>query len=116
MASIPAGPVAIVHEGLLMYLDDAEKARLAANVRGALAARSGWWITADVYVRSAAPTYRDARTKEFLEKHDVEARKFADFAAADAFFTSQGFAIAKRLAPPSDPWPVRQTWVLEVQA
>jgi O-methyltransferase involved in polyketide biosynthesis len=49
---IPPGTITIVNEGLLVYLDDAEKAKLAANVRAALLERGGAWITADVYVKS----------------------------------------------------------------
>jgi O-methyltransferase involved in polyketide biosynthesis len=112
VSSIPGGSLAIVHEGLLMYLDDAEKARLSASVRAALLARGGWWVTADVYVRSDAPTLRDERTRKFLEVHQVEERKFASFEAAEAFFTGQGFDIARRAPPPADPWPTRQTWAL----
>ncbi|HTQ42995.1 MAG TPA: class I SAM-dependent methyltransferase [Polyangiaceae bacterium] len=112
---VPAGPIAIVQEGLLMYLDDPEKARLAANVREVLLARGGAWITADVYVRSGLQPHRDERTTKFLEQHRVEEKKFADFAAAAAFFESQGFGVARRLAPENDPWPVRQTWVLEAR-
>lgn len=111
--SLPVGPIAILHEGLLMYLGDDEKARLAANVRDALARRGGAWITADVYVRSETHLYREERTKRFLEEHRVEENKFADFAAAEAFFAGQGFAIARRFAPSSDPWRVRETWALE---
>jgi hypothetical protein len=33
---MPAGPVAIVNEGLLMYLDASEKERLATSIRGIL--------------------------------------------------------------------------------
>lgn len=110
---LPPGPIAIVQEGLLMYLDDAEKAVLAANVRRALLARGGVWISADVYVRSALQPRRDERTTKFLEQHKVEEKKFADFAAATAFFESHGFVVARRTTPENDPWPVRQTWVLE---
>jgi O-methyltransferase involved in polyketide biosynthesis len=110
---LPSAPIAIVQEGLLMYLDEAEKAALAANVRAALLARGGAWITADVYVRSALQPQRDERTAKFLQEHRVEERKFADFAAATAFFESQGLSVARRISPESDPWPVRQTWVLE---
>lgn len=56
---------------------------------------------------------RDERTTKFLEQHRVEEKKFADFPAATAFFESQGFTVARRLTPEPDPWPVRQTWVLE---
>ena len=113
VALMPAGPIAIVQEGLLMYLDDAEKAALATTVREVLLDRGGAWITADVYVRSALQPQRDERTTKFLEQHRVEEKKFADFAAAAAFFESHGFAVARRLSPENDPWPVRQTWVLE---
>lgn len=110
---IPAGPLAIVHEGFLMYLDEDEKARLAANVREALVARGGVWITADVYVRGPTRVHREQQTQQFLDRHNVEDNKFASFAAAASFFTAQGFALAAGLRSPEDPWPVRETWVLE---
>ena len=113
---IPQGPLAIVHEGLLMYLNDDEKARLAASVRGALLARGGAWVTADVYVRSDAHVFREERTKKFLEDHRVEENKFADFAAAEAYFDANGFTITRRWSPSTDPWRVRETWVLAPRA
>ena len=116
VATLPAGPVAIAQEGLLMYLDDAEKGALTKAVREVLLERGGAWITADVYVRSALKPHRDARTTKFLEQHRVEEKKFADFAAAATFFESHGFGVARRLTPDGDPWPVRQTWVLEASA
>jgi O-methyltransferase involved in polyketide biosynthesis len=116
VGELPSGPVAIVHEGLLMYLDDAEKARLAASVRAALLERGGAWLTADIYVKSAATVFREERTKKFLEEHRVEDKKFADWAAAQAFFTGHGFSIAKRFSRADDPWQVRETWVLEARA
>jgi O-methyltransferase involved in polyketide biosynthesis len=109
--AMPPGELAIVHEGLLMYLDDDEKARLAANIRAALVARGGAWVTADVYVRSDTHLHRDARTEQFLAEHRVEERKFADWAAADAFFPVHGFAVERKLAPSQDPWRVRETWI-----
>ncbi len=116
VATLPSGPIAVVQEGLLMYLDDTEKGALAKAVRDVLLARGGVWITADVYVRSALEPHRDERTKKFLEKHRVEDNKFADHAAASAFFASQGFVVARRFTPENDPWPVRQTWVLQAFA
>ncbi|HEY8089257.1 MAG TPA: class I SAM-dependent methyltransferase [Polyangiaceae bacterium] len=116
VAGMPTGPIAVVHEGLLMYLDDGEKARLASCVREALLERGGAWITADVYVRSRAPVYREERTKAFLEAHRVEEKKFADLAAAESFFTSHGFSVERTIAPEADPWSVRQTWVLTARS
>jgi O-methyltransferase involved in polyketide biosynthesis len=114
VARIPPGPIAIVHEGLLMYLDEGEKARLAGSVREALLERGGAWITADVYLRTPthAHVYREERTKRFLEAHRVEEKKFADWSAAEAFFVGHGFTIARRLSPSADPWRGRETWVL----
>jgi O-methyltransferase involved in polyketide biosynthesis len=115
LREVPPGPLAVVQEGLLMYLDADEKARLAANIRQALLSRGGAWVTADVYVRSAtgvAP-YRDARTKAFVEKHNVDENKFESFATAEAYFVEQGFAVGKRVSPAADdPWGVRETWLL----
>jgi O-methyltransferase involved in polyketide biosynthesis len=114
--AMPAGPLAIIHEGLLMYLDEGEKARLAASIRDALLERGGTWVTADVYVRSKTPVYREERTKRFLEAHRVEEKKFADMAAAEAFFTSNGFTVTRSISLEADPWRARQTWVLAARA
>jgi O-methyltransferase involved in polyketide biosynthesis len=113
---MPPGPVAIANEGLLPYLGEAEKARLAANVRAALQARGGVWLTADVYVRhekGAAPTVGYGRSRKFLEQHRVEENKFANWDAAQKFFTTSGFSIVKKLAH-HDPRHIRESWALEV--
>jgi O-methyltransferase involved in polyketide biosynthesis len=112
---MPPGPLAVLHEGLLMYLDPGEKARLAASVREALLERGGAWLTADVYVRSEAReavVFREERTKKFLEQHRVEQNKFADWSEAEAFFTGAGFAVTERISSSVDPWHGRETWVL----
>jgi O-methyltransferase involved in polyketide biosynthesis len=109
---MPRGALAVVHEGLLMYLGDEEKSRLAASVREALLERGGAWITADVYVRSETHLLREESTEKFLVDHHVEENKFADWSAAEAYFTSNGFSIERRLAPSRDSWRVRETWTL----
>lgn len=109
---LPPGALAIVNEGLLMYLDPDEKRRLAAHIRDALTARGGVWITADIYLRVASDGRigMDDRLREFLAAHKVEEQKFDSRAAAEAFFTEAGFAIQRRLSPAPDP--VRESWVL----
>jgi O-methyltransferase involved in polyketide biosynthesis len=107
--------VAVVHEGLLMYLGEEEKARLAASVREALLERGGAWITADVYVRSETHLLRDEKAEKFLAEHRVEENKFADWVAAEAFFTAHGFSIEHRTAPADDSWRVRETWTLRAR-
>jgi O-methyltransferase involved in polyketide biosynthesis len=116
IARIPPGPVAIVNEGLLVYLDDAEKHRLAGNVHEALAARGGIWITADVYV-TTPPEHRlltDDRTQQFYERHRIEDNKFASWDAADRFFTGCGFTTLRKLSPSPDPRHARESWVLGI--
>ena len=44
------GQLAIVNEGLLMYLNEAEKLRLCSTIHKALLKRGGYWITADIYI------------------------------------------------------------------
>ena len=113
---MPPGPLAIANEGLLVYLDDQEKARLASNVRTALLARGGVWLTADVYVQNpggSAPTVGYGRSREFLDKHRVEQNKFCDWDAAERFFTDSGFTIIKKLAH-EHPLHIRESWALAV--
>lgn len=109
---LPAGPVAILNEGLLMYLDDAEKRRLAAAIHGVLARRGGVWITADIYLPmpGAAPIGQDDKLRHFLTTHRVEENKFASFAAAEQLFTDAGFAVTRREGAS----PIRQTWMLAI--
>ena len=115
VGQLPPGPVAILNEGLLMYLDDAEKRRLAASVRDVLASRGGVWITADVYLKTPAqmPSYgQDDRTRAFLATHRVEDNKFASLAAAEQLFGDAGLTVTRREGAS----PIRQTWVLEARA
>ena len=110
---LPAGRIAIVNEGLFMYLDDAEKRRLAASVRDVLGTRGGVWITADIYLKTPAkmpPIGQDDRLKDFLTSHRVEENKFESFVAAEQLFTDAGFAITRREGAS----PFRQTWMLEI--
>ncbi|HEU0029470.1 MAG TPA: class I SAM-dependent methyltransferase [Kofleriaceae bacterium] len=110
--ALPAGPVAILNEGLLMYLDDAEQRRLAVSVHDVLARRGGVWINADIYLKTPArmpPIGHDDRLREFLVTHRVEDHKFASFEAAEQLFTEAGFAITRREGAS----PIRQTWMLE---
>jgi O-methyltransferase involved in polyketide biosynthesis len=112
---MPSGALAVVHEGLLMYLGEEEKKRLATTVREALLERGGAWIAADVYVRSDTHLMRDESTERFLADHRVEENKFADWRAAEAYFTDSGFSIERRHAPGGDSWRVRETWTLRAR-
>ncbi len=112
VAELPPGAIAIVNEGLLMYLDADEKQRLAGNIRDALRARGGVWITADIYLRGARDPRigQDDRLRDFLAAHRVEDNKFESLAAAEAFFAAAGFSIERRHARQGDA--ARESWVV----
>lgn len=92
------GPVTILNEGLLMYLNGEEKAQLCRNIRGELELRGGCWITADIYIRNDAYE-RNADggdgLSEFLNEHRIYDNMFPSEAAAEAFFNREGFVIDK---------------------
>ncbi|WP_143310906.1 hypothetical protein [Chitinophaga vietnamensis] len=95
----PPGEIAIVNEGLLMYLNDSEKQQLCANVRKALQLRGGYWITADIYIKSSDPDKQLNRNDElqrFLEQHRIEDNKFESVEAAASFFAAAGFEVDQK--------------------
>lgn len=112
--SFPEGPVAIVNEGLLMYLNMDEKKQLCIIIHNVLTKRGGCWITADIYIPSpldAKQAYTE-RQQRFLNYHKVEENKFASFEAANDFFTATGFSIIKEN---SEDFNFRETWLLTVK-
>ena len=118
VAAMPDGPLAIANEGLLVYLNEREKARLAANIRAALEARGGRWLTADVYLKNpggSAPTVGYGRSRAFIDAHRIEQNKFSDWAAAERFFRDAGFEIVEKLAH-QHPLHVRESWALALRA
>jgi hypothetical protein len=137
----PPGPLALVNEGLLVYLAEAEKRKLCSTIRTLLERRGGYWITADIYVHNkeegnplsfgVAPSI-----SKFLLDHHVEENKFESFSSAESFFGSCGLRIAHKAVPdystlrsmellkeksnrlPNTPpivtrQRVRETWILE---
>ena len=137
----PPGPITIVNEGLLVYLDDEEKRALCATIRNILQRRGGHWITGDVYLKNpdhepgnGKQTQEDNKWKEFLAEHNVNDNKFQTYNEAEAFFNSCGFRVVHKAqtmhktlsalsyftTPVSeamvDDWlKYRQTWVLDAE-
>ncbi len=92
------GPLAIVNEGLLVYLDTEEKRKLYSNIHSVLKEHGGYWITADIYIKQAvaSPALKlTDQLESFLEQHKVEEKKFESMEKAAAFFESEGFVIEK---------------------
>ena len=91
---IPLGPISIINEGLLVYLNHEEKISLCKTIHKSLKQRGGYWITADVYVKRPAPKNEtNDHFSQFLEAHQVEDNKFESFEQAEHFFLEQGFKL-----------------------
>lgn len=96
------GQIAIVNEGLLVYLNREEKLKLCSNIHKVLEQRGGYWITADIYIKQkpADTTLRmKDQLQDFLDKHHVEENKFDSIEDAVDFFKSAGFVIDKEAEP-----------------
>lgn len=93
-----AGPVTIVNEGLLMYLDLAEKRHLCSIIHQLLSRSGGYWITADVYIRnkhSSGTRPAEDQLNAFFDAHRITEKMFGSFEEAEEFFNRQGFIIDK---------------------
>ena len=94
----PDGEIAIVNEGLLMYLDTIEKEKLCAIIHKILKERGGYWITADIYLKKQIDKLDlniDSKTQRFFEQHQIENNNFDSFEDAKTFFKRMGFRIDK---------------------
>jgi O-methyltransferase involved in polyketide biosynthesis len=134
------GSATVVNEGLLVYLDDREKRQLCATIYDLLKARGGYWVTGDIYIKRTMHdlTHRlqqeafDEELTKFLDEHRIEENKFESYEEAEAFFSSCGFAVVRKIDTVFDslsslqyiPYAVqqeqvkewmrgRETWVLE---
>ena len=102
LSHFPEGPVVIVNEGLLMYLNVEEKTRLCSIIHKILKQRGGYWITADVYIKNPAGNnglHFDDKFQQFLDKHNIEENKFDSLEVAEIFFRKNGFVIDKEAEP-----------------
>jgi hypothetical protein len=105
IARFPPGPIAIVNEGLLVYLDKAEKEILCQNIRDSLLTRGGCWITADIYLQKQAgspPVAQSDSSRQWHEQHKIEEKKFNNIEEAESFFHRMGFTMDKEARPNYD--------------
>lgn len=96
--SFPEGPIVIVNEGLLMYLNTNEKEHLCKTIYKILKQRGGFWITGDIYIKSTLERFNeqsDDSLKELVEQQHIEDNMFESFAVAEDFFRKSGFVIGK---------------------
>lgn len=96
VAHFPPGEIVIINEGLLIYLNQAEKEQLCQIIRNVLEKRGGYWITGDVYLQTpfqGQTAKVDAKTDQLKAQHQVEENKFTDFEQAKSFFEQNGFEL-----------------------
>src|SRR5947199_7598437 len=94
----PPGPIAIVNEGLLLYLDTTEKEKLCRNIYKTLKKHGGYWITADIYLKlkpRGIELNAGKKMDQFFEEMRVEENRFDSFEQAKEFFERMGFTIDK---------------------
>jgi len=100
----PKGEVAIVNEGLLMYLGLSEKEKLCRIIHRILSERGGYWITADIYIKRAnrERLMLNDHLEEFFKQHNIDEQMFESFEEAEAFFNKNGFIVDKEALPDRD--------------
>jgi O-methyltransferase involved in polyketide biosynthesis len=95
-------PLAVVNEGLLHYLDRAQRAAVAGHVRALLERFGGVWITPDIDLQlpqgtdfgSAAGAVKDRAAQVVaLTGVDMLKNRFENEGAARAFFEGLGFQV-----------------------
>lgn len=93
---LPAGPINILNEGLLVYLNTDEKTRLCQIIHRTLTQRGGYWLTADIYIKKKNLNIENDAFSSFLQAHNVEENKFESFEQAEQFFHDRGFKIHQK--------------------
>ena len=96
------GPIAIVNEGLLMYMNNDEKEKLCKIIYNVLKQRGGFWITGDIYIKTTMERLNDGTDdslKELIEQQRIEDNMFDSFDIAENFFKEAGFIIDKKAEP-----------------
>lgn len=103
-ALLPPGPVAVVNEGLLVYLNTAEKTQLCATIHRLLQEQGGYWVTGDVYIKKDMSRLLDQpqeafdeQLTKFLQEHRIEDNKFESYEEAQQFFTGCHFRVKERI-------------------
>ena len=94
----PPGEVAILTEGLMMYLNPEEKKKLCGIIHNVLKERGGYWIVADIYIRKDIDQRNIMVTEAlqgFYDTHKIEDNKFESFEAAEKLFNDNGLVIDK---------------------
>jgi O-methyltransferase involved in polyketide biosynthesis len=92
------GPIVIVNEGLLQYLNRQEKVKLCTIIHDILMEHGGFWITADILIKNKE-TKLDLKfneeIKDFNNQQNIESNSFDSIVETELFFKDMGFVIEK---------------------
>jgi O-methyltransferase involved in polyketide biosynthesis len=96
-------PIAVVNEGLLMYLSREEQKLAARNIHHLLTERGGIWITPDVMpleqlegmIRMNPTLVETMRTFSVIVGRDIRSNFFSTLEEAERFFMEIGFKITR---------------------
>ncbi len=97
------GPIMVLNEGLLPYLDHEEKNKVAQNILRLLKKRGGVWITPDVSSndRIKELAQLDPKIGQVIQTisgrtgRDLQNNSFGSMEEAERFFTNIGFKLTK---------------------
>ena len=102
------GPICVIHEGLLPYLNEKEKQILGNNIKNLLKDKGGYWITPDVMCKDIMKKKKKERSPEENEirsyilsaisgvsGRDMMNNAFESEKSAELFFKDLGFKIKK---------------------
>ena len=95
------GPICLVNEGLLIYLDADAKARLRDAIASLLRRHGGEWVTGDVYVRSDAAPPPESFGEGFRRRFRIRENSFESFEAAERWFATRGLQAVERASQSS---------------
>jgi len=85
-------PLAVVHEGLMRYLNFEQKAQVAKNIKALLETYGGVYITPDITLK----VFIDERVQKIFSNMigmDANANAFENVEAAEKFFGDLGFTV-----------------------
>lgn len=97
------GPICLVNEGLLIFLDANAKARLCDAITSLLRRHGGEWVTGDVYVRSATAPPPESYGEGFRRRFRIRENSFESFEAAEQWFATRGLQVAERVSQSASP-------------
>jgi O-methyltransferase involved in polyketide biosynthesis len=98
-------PVVIIHEGLLIYLNDREQAQVRDNIKVFLSKHTprGAWITTDFSERDSDQTmWQRLQTRRLARRIHRHFNRFPDDRSVIGFLSEAGFSIERLPSPSAD--------------